>query len=152
MKKAFFRLIITDDDIGVFVARMALGIVFIPHGLQKLLGLFGGAGFSGTIAWFGSVEVPAVLAFFIIIAESLGSIALFFGFIGRFMALGLGMVMTGAVFLAHIHNGFFMIWFGTQKGEGFEYHILAIGLALLILIKGSGRFSLDRLMYKLFFK
>jgi putative oxidoreductase len=144
MKKAFFRLIITDDDIGVFVARMALGIVFIPHGLQKLLGLFGGAGFSGTIAWFGSVEVPAVLAFFIIIAESLGSIALFFGFIGRFM--------TGAVFLAHIHNGFFMNWFGTQKGEGFEYHILAIGLALLILIKGSGRFSLDRLMYKLFFK
>ncbi|OHD68746.1 MAG: hypothetical protein A2W19_10790 [Spirochaetes bacterium RBG_16_49_21] len=148
MKKAIARFISTDDDIGVFFARMALSIVFIPHGLQKLAGLFGGGGFSGTIAFFGSVGVPAVLAFLIIMAESLGSIALFLGFFGRFMAFGIGMVMTGAVFLVHLPNGFFMNWFGTQKGEGFEYHILAIGLALALMIKGSGKFSLDRIMHK----
>jgi Predicted membrane protein len=148
MKKAIAGFISTPDDIGVFVARVMLSIVFIPHGSQKLLGLFGGYGFTGTMESFASNGMPAVLAFLIIMAESLGSLALLFGFFGRFMAFGIGMVMLGAILMVHLPNGFFMNWFGTQKGEGFEYHLLAIGLALVVMIKGSGAFSVDRLLHK----
>jgi putative oxidoreductase len=129
-----------------------LSIVFIPHGSQKLLGLFGGYGFTGTMESFTSNGMPAVLAFLIIMAESLGSLALLFGFFGRFMAFGIFMVMSGAILMVHLHNGFFMNWFGTQKGEGFEFHLLAIGLALVIIIKGSGKFSVDRFLHKLLTK
>ncbi len=148
MKKAIAGFISTPDDFGVFVARVMLSIVFIPHGSQKLLGLFGGYGFTGTMESFTSNGMPAVLAFLIIMAESLGSLALLVGFFGRFMAFGIGMVMSGAILMVHLHNGFFMNWFGTQKGEGFEYHLLALGLALVIMIKGSGKFSVDRLLHK----
>ena len=148
MKKAIAGFISTPDDFGVFVARLMLSIVFIPHGSQKLLGLFGGYGFTGTMESFTSNGMPAVLAFLIIMAESLGSLALLFGFFGRFMAFGIGMVMSGAILMVHLQNGFFMNWFGTKKGEGFEYHLLALGLALVIMIKGSGKFSVDRLLLK----
>jgi putative oxidoreductase len=148
MKKAIARFISTQDDIGVFVARIMLSIVFIPHGAQKLLGLFGGNGFSATMEFFTKSGMPAVLAFIIIIGESLGSLALLVGFFGRFMAFGIAMIMLGAIFMVHFTNGFFMNWFGNQKGEGFEYHLLALGLAFLIMIKGSGKFSLDLIIHK----
>jgi len=148
MKNAVLRFISTGDDPGLFIARVMLALVFIPHGSQKLLGLFGGYGFSGTMAYMTSTGLPAVAVFLIIMGESLGSLALLFGFFGRFMAFGIFMIMTGAVLLVHIHIGFFMNWFGTQKGEGFEYHILAIALALLIMINGSGKFSIDRVIHK----
>lgn len=83
--------------------------------------------------------MPVVLAFLIIMGESLGALALLVGFFGRFMAFGIAMIMLGAIFMVHLDNGFFMNWFGTQKGEGFEYHLLALGLAFLIMIKGSGK-------------
>ena len=146
MKKAIERFISTTDDLGVFVARVMLSIVFLPHGSQKLLGLFGGQGFTATMKYFTSSGMPAILAFLVIMAESLGALALLVGLFGRFMAFGIGLVMLGAIFMVHVHNGFFMNWFGTQKGEGFEYHLLAIGLALVVMIKGSGIFSLDRLL------
>jgi putative oxidoreductase len=144
MKKAIERFIHTDADTGAFIARLALAIVFIPHGSQKLLGLFGGEGFMATMARFTSTGMPAALAFLVIMAESLGAIALLMGFIGRFMAFSIGLVMLGAILLVHLQNGFFMNWFGTHKGEGFEYHLLAIGLALVVMVKGSGKYSLDR--------
>jgi putative oxidoreductase len=147
MKREVASFISTPDDFGVFIARIALSSVFIPHGLQKILGLFGGYGFSATLSYFTSLGVPAVLAFLIIMAESLGSMALFVGLFGRFMAFGISMVMLGAIFLVHVPNGFFMNWGGAQKGEGFEFHLLAIGLALVIMIKGSGKFSLDRALH-----
>lgn len=152
MKKAIATFISTQNDFGVFVARIVLSIVFIPHGSQKLLGLFGGNGFGATMEYFTSSGMPAVLAFLVIMAESLGSLALLLGLFGRFMAFGIGMVMLGAIFMVHLQNGFFMNWFGTQKGEGFEYHLLALGLALVIMIKGSGMFSIDRLLHKLLSK
>jgi putative oxidoreductase len=148
MKKFISGFISTQDDTGLFIARVMLAIVMIPHGSQKLLGLFGGHGFSGTMEYFSSNGMPVLLAFLVIMGESLGALALLFGFFGRFMAFGMFMIMTGAVFMAHLSNGFFMNWFGTQKGEGFEYHLLAIGLALLVLINGSGRFSIDRFLHK----
>lgn len=148
MKNIFIRFISTKDDNGIFVARVVLALVMLPHGLQKLLGLFGGNGFSATITYFTSSGIPVVLAFLVIMAESLGALALLAGFFGRFMSFGITMNMLGAIFLVHLPNGFFMNWFGTQKGEGFEYHLLALGLAFLVMIDGSGKFSIDRLLHK----
>lgn len=146
--KTFAKLINTNEDIAYTVARVFLGLIIFPHGAQKLLGLFGGFGFTGTLNFMTGNGIPAIAAILVILGESLGSIALIFGFIGRFMAFGIFMVMIGAIFMVHLPNGFFMNWFGKQAGEGYEYHLLAIGLALVVMIGGSGRFSIDRLISK----
>jgi len=134
----------TSDDIGAFIARITLGIVMLPHGLQKLLGLFGGAGFSGTVEFFVGSGLPAFIAVLIIISESFGSLGLIFGFLSRLAALGVIIIMLGAIVTVHIKNGFFMNWSGSGPGEGFEYHLLAIGLGLIVLFKGGGAWSVDR--------
>ena len=141
MLNSIFR---TDDDLAIFIARLALGVVILPHGLQKLLGLFGGPGFSGTVGFFVQQGVPSIVAVLIIICESFGSIGLIIGFLSRLAALGITLIMLVSIFLVHLPNGFFMNWFGAQQGEGFEFHILAIGLALVVLIKGAGKWSVDR--------
>ena len=137
-------LMYTQDNIAYFIARVFLGIVILPHGLQKTLGMFGGYGFSDTVNFFTAMGMPAVVAYLIIIGESLGSLGLIFGFLGRVGAFGITLTMLGAIFMVHIHNGFFMNWSGNQQGEGFEFHLLAIGLALIVLVKGSGKWSVDR--------
>lgn len=137
-------LLHTENDFGLFIARITLGIVILPHGLQKLLGLFGGAGFSGTVDFFVGSGLPAAIAILIIIGESFGALGLIFGFLSRVAAFGLTLIMLGAIFMVHLQNGFFMNWFGNQSGEGFEYHLLALGLSLVILIKGGGKWSIDR--------
>lgn len=142
------KLFQTDDDIAGFIARIALGVVILPHGLQKLLGMFGGYGFSATVDFFVSSGLPTAVAYLIIIAESFGSLALILGFLSRLSAFGIGLIMLGAIFLVHAPHGFFMNWSGAQKGEGFEYHILPIGLALIVLITGGGKWSVDRAISK----
>ncbi len=138
---ALFR---TPDSSSLLIVRLALGIVFLPHGLQKTLGLFGGGGFSGTMGFFTGQGMPAALAFLVILAESAGSLGLIVGFLTRIAALGIGCVMVGAIFMVHLPNGFFMNWDGKQAGEGFEYHLLAIGMAIALLLGGGGRASIDR--------
>ncbi len=138
----------TTDDPGALVARITLGVVMLPHGLQKLLGLFGGAGFSGTVDYFVSSGLPALVAILIIIGESFGAIGLIAGFLSRLAALGIAIIMLGAVVTVHLQNGFFMNWAGTAGGEGFEYHLLALGLAVIVLIKGGGLWSVDRAISK----
>lgn len=136
----------TDRDIGSLVIRITLGAIIFPHGAQKLLGWFGGYGFGGTMGFFTEqLGIPALFAFLVIMAESLGALALIAGFITRFSAFGIGLTMLGAIKL-HAANGFFMNWYGAQEGEGFEYHLLVIGMSLALLIKGAGRFSVDRLI------
>ena len=143
----FKKLIQTEDEAAMLVARLALGIVFFPHGAQKFLGWFGGGGFGGTLEFFSQqLGVPTFLAVLVILAESLGSISLIVGFLSRFCAFGIGMVMLGAIFMVHLQNGFFMNWSGQAQGEGIEYHILALGLVLAILFKGGGKWSIDRLL------
>lgn len=142
------KLISTDDNWISLIARVVLGVVILPHGLQKLLGLFGGAGFSGTIGFFTAQGMPAVIAFLVIMGESFGALGLITGFIGRFCAFGILLIMLGAMFMVHLKVGFFMNWTGQQKGEGFEYHLLALGLSLIVLLKGSGAFSIDRILLK----
>lgn len=140
MVSSIFR---TSDDIGAFIARLALGLVILPHGLQQLLGLFGGAGFSGTVEFFVSSGLPAFVAILIIIGESFGALGLILGFLSRLAALGITIIMLGAIVTVHLQNGFFMNWDGSKAGEGFEFHLLAIGLGLIVLIKGGGIWSVD---------
>ena len=129
------------------VLRFTLGGVMLPHGAQKLLGFFGGAGFSGTMTAFTEhMHLPAVVAFLVILAESFGSLGLILGFLTRVGAAGIGLVMLGATVLVHRPHGFFMNWFDKQGGEGFEYHLLAMGLALALLITGGGSASVDRVI------
>ena len=142
MIKSFFR---TQNDWGSLFARLALGFVMLPHGLQKVAGMFGGHGFEATLNHFTTqMGMPMIVALLVILAESAGAVGLILGFFTRLCALGISMVMTGAIVMVHWQHGFFMNWFGKQSGEGFEYHILAIGLALVLLIRGGGALSIDR--------
>ena len=139
-------LLATDASRTRLVQRAVLGAVMFPHGAQKLLGWFGGHGWDGTMGYLtGAVGLPTPLAALVILAESLGAIALVLGLGTRVAALGIAAVMIGAVFTSHLEPGFFMNWFGNQTGEGFEYHLLALALALPLVAAGGGAFSLDRL-------
>lgn len=140
----FWSLIRTERDYAALILRLMLAVVMFPHGAQKVLGWFGGPGFQGAMHGFTQgLHIPAFLAFLAIFAEFAGALALLCGFMGRLAALAIGIEMIVAVWLVHWPYGFFMNWFGTQKGEGFEYHLLAIGIAIALVIKGSGAFSLD---------
>src|SRR5262245_18188323 len=142
MWKGLFR---TDQSIIPTILRITLGVVMFPHGAQKLLGWFGGFGFSATMAFFTqNAKIPAFLAFLVIVAESFGALGLIFGVATRVAAFGIGVVMVVAATTVHLANGFFMNWAGSQAGEGFEYHILAAGIALALVIAGGGRYSIDR--------
>lgn len=139
------RLMRTDDSIGMLLVRVFLGLVIFPHGAQKLLGWFGGHGFAWTMDFFTQrLHIPAALVLLVIAAEFFGALALIVGFLGRLGAFGVLCVMLGAIFLVHLPQGFFMNWYGTQRGEGIEYHLLAIGMALAVMAQGSGRWSVDR--------
>lgn len=139
--KAFFQ---ADDGWSGFILRVTLAVVMFPHGAQKLLGWYGGFGFEGTMGFFTEkMGMPWLIAFLVIMGESLGSIALAAGFVTRFAAASLAVIMLGAVMMVHWPNGFFMNWFGQQAGEGFEYHLLVIGMALALVVNGGGKWSVD---------
>ena len=130
---------------------MILGCVILPHGAQKLLGWFGGFGFTNTMTYFTQTAgLPWVVAFLVIMGESFGSLGLILGFFTRLSAFGLICIMLGAIITVHIPNGFFMNWFGKQAGEGFEYHLLVIGISIPLLINGGGKYSVDSLINKFF--
>jgi putative oxidoreductase len=134
----------TDEAWSSLVLRMMLGIVMLPHGAQKLLGLFGGFGFAGTMEMFTEkMHIPAALAFLVIMGESFGSLGLIVGFLTRFSAFGVLCIMLGAITMVHWPNGFFMNWSGKQAGEGYEYHLLVIGMSLALLLMGGGKWSVD---------
>lgn len=129
------------------IARITLGLVLLPHGSQKMLGLFGGYGFKGTMGFFtGNLHLPYVVGLLVIITEFFGSLSLILGIGGRFWSLAMVVLMLGIIFTSHMANGFFMNWFGSQPGEGYEFHLLAIGLALVVAVGGSGNWSVDRLL------
>lgn len=149
LRSALTALIRTDRDYSALIARMALGVMIIPHGAQKLLGWFGGYGFDGSMGFFTeTLGIPWALAFLAIAAEFFGGIGLITGALGRVAALGVGGVMAVAALMVHVQHGFFMNWTGAQAGEGIEFHLLAVALAAVILLKGSGALSLDRLLVK----
>jgi len=140
----FRKIISTSDDKILTLLRVILGIVIFPHGAQKVLGWFGGFGIAGTYGFLTQqMHIPAALAVLVFAAEFLGSIGLLVGFLGRVAAFGIAVNLAVAVFLVHLPNGFFMNWSGQQKGEGIEFFILAIGIAIAIMIGGSGAYSID---------
>lgn len=138
------QILRSDDSIDALVLRVFLGAIMFPHGAQKLLGWYGGFGFEGTVQFFtASMSIPWLLAVGVILAESLGAVALMIGLLTRVAAFGIFCVMTGAIWMVHWPHGFFMNWFGKQAGEGFEYHLLAIAIALALMVRGGGACSLD---------
>jgi putative oxidoreductase len=130
------------NDIALFILRLSTAVVLWPHGAQKALGLFGGYGISGTVAGLGHMGIPAVLAYVVIAVEFLGPIALALGVLTRLAALGIAVDMAVAAYMVHLPNGFFMNFAGNQKGEGIEFFIFAVGIALALVIAGSGRIAL----------
>jgi putative oxidoreductase len=143
----FKKLVYTSNDPAVTLVRLTLGLIFFAHGAQKLLGWFGGYGFHGTVGFFtGLLHIPAPLAVLAIAAEFFGGIGLLLGLLARVAAFGIAFNMLVAIAMVHYQFGFFMNWAGDQKGEGFEYHLLALACAALIMIKGAGAWSIDALL------
>ncbi|GAB2817512.1 DoxX family protein [Ferruginibacter profundus] len=139
----------TNNDWTGLLLRLTIGIVIFPHGAQKLLGWFGGYGFTGTMNFFtATVGLPWIIGFAVILLEFFGSLLLVMGLGSRLITISMIALSIGIIFTSHIQNGFFMNWFGNQKGEGYEYFLLVIGLSATLLLNGSGKLSLDKLLYK----
>lgn len=149
MKKLVTQLLKTNLNIGFSIARWTLGFIIFPHGAQKLLGLYGGYGYSATMESLTTqMGLPNIIAFLVIMIEFFGSISLILGFLSRFWAITIMGMFTGIIITAQLEHGFFMNWFGNQAGEGYEYSLLIIGLAFSILVNGSGKWSIDGLISK----
>lgn len=147
MKKIFS----TDlNNNTALIARVALGVVVFPHGAQKLLGWFGGYGFEGTMGFFtGAVGLPYIVGLLVILIEFFAALFLISGFATRLAALAIIGNFIGVVVTSHLSSGFFMNWYAqANQGEGLEYFILLFGLALISLIAGGGRASVDGLISK----
>ena len=139
----------THADWVVGIARILLGIIFFGHGAQKMLGWYGGPGLANSMRAFTEhLHLPSTLAFLVIAGELFGGIGLIVGLFSRVAALVIALTMVGAIAIVHFRFGLFLNWFGNQKGHGIEYHLLAIALALVVVVKGAGAFSLDRLVYE----
>ncbi len=134
----------TDDSWSSLVLRVMLGVVMFPHGAQKMLGWYGGFGFSGMLGFFTeTMHLPWLVAFLIIIGEFFGSLGLLIGFLTRFTAFSIGVIMAGAISLVHWPHGFFMNWFGKQQGEGYEYHLAVLAICIALMLTGAGKWSAD---------
>ena len=146
MKRLIFK---THNTLTGFMLRLTLGLIFLPHGLQKTAGIFGGAGFVGTMKIFTEqLHLPASVAFTVIVIELFGAICLLLGLVTRFWALAYVGLLFGIMFTTHLENGFFMNWFGNQKGEGCQFDLLAIGIAITLIIEGAGKYSLDKYIFR----
>jgi putative oxidoreductase len=140
----FRKLLATSDDWTLTLLRLVMGVIFFAHGAQKTFGWFGGYGFSGTMGFFTQMmHIPAPFAFLAICAEFLGGVGLILGALGRIAAFGIACNMVVAILMVHHNFGLFMNWSGQQKGEGFEFHLLAIAIAVVLMARGSGAFSVD---------
>jgi len=138
------KLFDTDADRTLTFIRVVAGLVMLAHGAQKMLGMFGGPGYGGAMGMFGQMGIPEPLAALAIYTEFFGSLLLILGLLGRIAALGVTIDMIVAVAIVHARFGFFMNWAGTQPGEGFEYHLLYVALAIPVMVRGAGAWSLDR--------
>jgi putative oxidoreductase len=141
------RLTDSKTDISLLIARISMSIVMFAHGAQKLFGWFGGYGLDGTMDYFvGVAGLPYLVGILVILGETAGALSLALGLFGRFMAGVTFIILVGAMLIDHSQYGFFMNWFGNQKGEGIEFDLLSFGLCLVIMLNGSGKFSVDALI------
>ncbi|HTD97631.1 MAG TPA: DoxX family protein [Mucilaginibacter sp.] len=136
-------IIQTNADYIYFFIRVIAGIIIFPYGMQKLFGWFGGPGIKGTLEDLTiKKKLPMFIAWLIILGQSLGSIALIIGFLGRIAATGNFIIFVGAL-IVHSPDGWMLNWFGRKKGEGIEYFVMLLALLLVVIIKGSGAVSVD---------
>ncbi|KAA2240956.1 DoxX family protein [Chitinophaga agrisoli] len=143
------RITATEPNTVPFILRIVFAIVLWPHGAQLLLGLFGGYGFSGTMQYFTTqAGLPSLIAFLVIFIEFFGSLFILFGLFTRLVAVASIILFLGMIFTVHQQFGFFMNWYGSMKGEGYEYHLLVIGILVCLVISGAGKISLDGILHK----
>jgi putative oxidoreductase len=145
----FRALLATQNEFSLTIARLFLGIVIFMHGAQLMLGWFGGFGYAGSMQFFTqTLHIPVLFAWLAIMSQFIGAIALIVGLFTRIAAIGIAIDMLVAIFKIHIHVGFFMNWYGTLKGEGYEYHLLALALCLVLMARGGGALSIDGAVYE----
>jgi putative oxidoreductase len=127
----------TPDSIdwALLCVRIAAGVVFVAHGSQKLFGAFGGPGLAGIVQMMGPI------GYLVTIGEFFGGLGLILGFLSRFSASSLIVVMLGAIAMVHAKNGFFL-----GEKPGFEFNFALIGLLAAVLIAGPGRISIGRML------
>lgn len=143
------QLFRTSNEWTGLIIRLTIGLILFPHGAQKLLGMFGGYGFKGTMGFFtDTMNLPWIIGFLVILIEFFGPISLIIGLGTRIWSVLIILLMVGIIYTSHLQNGFFMNWFGNLKGEGYEFHLLVIGLSLAALFNGAGKYSLDLLLFR----
>lgn len=145
------RFFLTErSDRAALIARLTLGLVVFPHGAQKMFGWFGGSGFSITMSNFTShMNLPWIIAFLVIVIESIGAICIVLGLATRFWAIAMFINFMGIILTSHIKYGFFMNWnMLPDAHEGFEFHLLIIGLCIILIVVGGGKWSLDGAMHR----
>jgi putative oxidoreductase len=145
MKTMIQHIFATSENKASLILRIILGSVLFAHGARNMTGWFGGGGFTNTMQYFtDTVGLAYIVGFLVISLQFFGAIFILIGFTTRLMALGILGMFTGMIVMVHLPHGFFMNWFGTNAGEGFEYHILVIGICSALLVLGGGAWSLDR--------
>lgn len=138
-------VVTTNNAIAPLILRLMLALVVFPHGAQKVLGWFGGYGFEGTMGFFtDTLHLPYIVGLSVILIEFITPFLLVAGLFTRVAATLLTFLFIGIVLTSHIQYGFFMNWFGTQAGEGYEFHLLVLGITAALLVAGGGRYSVDR--------
>ena len=132
------------------MVRIPLGLIMMAHGSQKLLGLFGGKGLTATFASFEKdLGIPAIFTLLAIIAEFGGGFGVLTGFLTRLSAAGISAVMLVGIYKIHWVHGFFLNMSCLPgRGQGIEYNIALLGMALYLMIAGGGRWCLDRLVFR----
>jgi len=141
------KVLKTNNDWTGLIMRLTTGLILLPHAMQHSTGWFGGFGYAGMMNWFTTVKnIPPAVGFLVIAVEVLGSVGLILGFASRLWAFAVVILMTGIIFSSHLEFGFFMNWINNQDGEGYEYHLLFIGLCLAIIINGGGKYSVDGML------
>ncbi|OOG20396.1 hypothetical protein BWD42_08710 [Sphingobacterium sp. CZ-UAM] len=138
----------TDNSWTAFILRLTLGLVLFPHAAQKLFGWFDGPGLQGEIDYMTShVNLPMFLAISAIAVECLGTFFILLGFLTRLTSIAIFFLFIGMIVVDHAAHGFFMNWFGKMPAgaEGFEYHLLVLGICLALILQGGGRYALDKL-------
>lgn len=149
MKEATFLNNIKDsklfDNGALLLLRLTLAVVIFPHGAQLLLGWFGGFGYTETMKYFTAVaNLPYLIGMLVIGIQFFGALMLLLGIAVRLNALAMFTIFIGMIVTSHLEHGFFMNWYGSQKGEGYEYHLLVLGMTLALMLKGGGRYAIAK--------
>lgn len=148
MKQLLLKTLKTETlPVSPLILRIAFGLIMFPHGAQLLMGLFGGYGYRSSMDFFIGMGIPGILSFLVIFLEFFGSLAILAGFFTRWFSLASLILVIGMILTVHVRFGLFMNWYGTQKGEGYEFHLLLIGLLLSLIVTGGGKFSLDGFIF-----